>query len=180
MRRVSQRFKVDVDERGVRKKGSFGDCVPACLASIFELPIETFGDRDPGQKLYDFLACNYAGITHVTRYFKPTPDPPHHPGFWIAGVLSARFKEECHNCSPERETSEPQWDFWRRDECPWCDGTGLAAGWHAVVMENRQRVWDPHPDVDWNAPVTYVSETVFVVGDPSKLQARTMPVAISS
>lgn len=176
MRRVTQKTKVEVDERGVRLPGSHGDCVPACLASVFELPIEVFGDRDDSQRLYEFLALNYPGVSVRVRYLPfRTEEVPYNWGFWLAGIESSRFKVDCTHCKADQEASVPEHDFWRRDECRWCEGSGLKPGWHMIVMENRQRVWDPHPDADWDAPLSFVSETVFVVADPARLLARTVP-----
>lgn len=143
---------------------------------MFELPIETFGDRDDPQRLFEFLARNYPGVIARVRHLPfRTDEPPFNQGLWLAGIESPRFKVECSHCSEEREVSDPDVDFWRRDECRWCEGAGVKPGWHMVVMEGRVRVWDPYVDVDWDAPLSFVSETVFVVTDPARLLARVLP-----
>jgi hypothetical protein len=174
VRRVSQKRLVEVDEHGIRVEGSAGDCFPACIASIFELPLELApGMGGNTQALYDWLALNYSGIGCASRSWLE-PKQTLNNGFWIATVISPRFREPvCHNCSPERAASEPPF-FWRRDECPYCDATGHQRGLHAVVMEHGRLAWDPHPQADYSEPQV-VGETVFVVTDPARLPARTIP-----
>lgn len=183
MRRVSQRQIVDVDESGVMKPGSEGDCFPACVASIFEIPLEQApGRRGNTQEVWDWLALNFPGVGVVARSWQvPRDEPEWHQGYWIATVLSARFREpDCGHCTPDRRRkSRPDVGFFRRDECPVCDGTGHAVGLHAVVMEGRRRVWDPHPQADWDAPLRFMGEDFFVVTDPSRLTARGVPQPIA-
>jgi hypothetical protein len=176
MRRVRQQQKVAVDERGIRLPESRGDCYPACVASIFELPLE----KVPGlggntQAVFDWMALNYPGIGLRSRtWVEPRDEPEYHAGFWIATVLSSRFREaDCSYCRPDTETSDPPW-FWRRDECPACEGSGEMRGLHAIVMENRDVAWDPHPDAD-GSPYRYCGEDFFIVTDPSRLAARPLP-----
>lgn len=177
MRRVSQQKLLELDEHGRRVDGSSGDCYPACIASIFEIPLDQApGANGNSQEVWDWLALNFAGIGIDVRVWDEPRDHVHHSGFWIATIVSPRFKDHCYSCHPDRETSDPPW--YRRDECPRCDGTGWAPGLHAVVMENGKRVWDPHPEVDWDAPIEIIGETVFTVTDPARLAARVLPAPL--
>ena len=177
MRRVSQQRLVDVDEHAVRLPHSSGDCFPACIASLFEIPL----DQAPGmggntQDLHDWLALNFPGISVVSRDWLEPKAPYFRPGYWIATVISSRFREpDCHHCTTDRRRkSKPPW-FWRRAECPYCEGSGHCRGLHAIVMEHARRVWDPHPKADWDNEPRIVGETFFVVTDPARLTARTQP-----
>lgn len=177
MRRVTQQKLVEVDERGVIKKGSSGDCYPACIASIFEIPLDQApGQRGSTQEVWDWLALNFPGVSVVARsWIEPRDEPDRHEGYWIATVVSSRFREpDCQYCSVEREESDPGY-FWRRDECPACEGTGEARGLHTVVMEGSKRVWDPHPKADWDTPLRFVGEDYFIVTDPARITARLVP-----
>lgn len=177
MRRVGQQRLVEIDEAGIRVPESQGDCYPACIASIFELPLELApGYGGDSQAVWDWLARNYPGIGMVVRDWPEPREAPHHTGFWIATVVSTRFRErDCGWCHPARETSDPP-RFYRQDECPRCGGTGHGPGLHAIVMENTSPVWDPHPEAHGLADeYACVGETYFTVTDPARLAARSMP-----
>lgn len=177
MRRVSQQQLVDVDEQGVRRPESVGDCFPACVASIFEIPLDLApGMGGNSQAVWDWLALNFPGIGMVVRDWDEPREPYHRAGYWIATVVSSRFREpNCDRCTPDRRRKSDPPYVWRRDECPFCQGTGHGRGLHAIVMENAQRVWDPHPKADWDATPQIVGETYFVVTDPARLAARSLP-----
>lgn len=179
MRRVTQSVTVDIDERGIRVEGTQGDCYVACIASVFELPLEGCpGLGGNSQQVWNWLAANYPGVGMIVRdWTVPRDEPDRHEGFWIAHVLSPRFREpDCHHCTPDRRRRSRPPHFWRRDECPACDGTGHSHGVHAIVMEHWRPVWDPHPHVAGLLDsYKYVGETVFVVTDPARLQPRTLP-----
>lgn len=176
MRRVSQRQTATVVD-GIRVPDSPpGDCLPACIASIFELDLDDapgLGGRN--QQIWDWLALNYPGIGMAARdWLEPRKDV-HHKGFWIATTVSPRYRESvCHYCNAVRAESEPPY-FWRRDECPHCNGTGQQRGLHAVVMEHGKLAWDPHPQATWPDELPIVGETYFTVTDPSRLTARVLP-----
>lgn len=182
MRRVQQRRLIEVDERGVRKPESSGDCYPACIASIFEIPLGMApGMSGNTQAVHEWLALNFPGIGIVSRHWDEPKEPYYRAGFWIATIISSRFREpDCHRCTTDRrrKSSPPYW--YRRDECPSCEGTGEALGLHAVVMENAKRVWDPHPQADWAAPLRIVGEDYFVVTDPARLSARAVPQPLAA
>lgn len=175
MIRISQRYSAEVDENGLVFEGSQrGDCVAACLASIFEMPIDTFPEHDDTQWLWRWLAVYFPGVDLQHKHFgRPTDEAPYHRGFWLATIESSRFKEHCTDCSVD--LAESTSFFWKRDECPWCRGTGIRPGFHCVVMENRDRVWDPHPGVDWDAPLSFAGEKTFHVKDVARLTPRVMP-----
>lgn len=175
MRLVTQRHSAEVDADGlVVEGGQRGDCVAACLASIFELPIDVFPPTDDRQWLWRWLAVYYPGVSFVHKqYGRPTEQAPGHTGLHLAGIVSSRFRERCTDCNEEIEESTPF--FFRRDECPWCGGSGIRPGHHSVVMKGSHREWDPHPDADWDAPLTYVSETLFIVTDVARLAPRMVP-----
>jgi hypothetical protein len=181
MRRITQQKLVEVDEHGVRLPDSSGDCYPACIASVFEIPL----DQAPGmhgntQHVHDWLALNFPGIGIVSRSWTEPKAPYYRAGFWIATVISSRFREpDCHHCTTDRRRkSKPEWGFYRRDECPICDGTGHARGLHAIVMEHARRIWDPHPHADWDSEPRIVGEDFFVVTDPTRLVARALPTPL--
>jgi hypothetical protein len=76
VRRVSQKRLVQVDENGVRLEKSTGDCYPACIASIFEIPLrDAPGRNGSSQEVWDWLARNYPGVGMVVRDFGPHPAP---------------------------------------------------------------------------------------------------------
>ncbi len=176
MRRVSQQQLVVTDERGVRTRDSSGDCFPACIASIFELPLKAVpGSGGNVTAVYEWLALNYPGIGVVSRSWPEPREPEYRQGYWIATVISSRFREpDCGYCASHVEESKPPF-HWRRDECPCCGGSGEAPGLHAIVMEHAKRVWDPHPDADWDSEPAFVGETHFVVTDPARLSPRLLP-----
>jgi len=177
MRRVTQQQLVEVDENGVILPDSRGDCYPACLASIFELPLSAVpGMGGNTRTVFDWLALNFPGIGIVSRSWMEPKAPYYRAGFWIATVISSRFREpDCHHCTPDRRRKSKPPYFYRRAECPVCDGTGHARGLHAIVMENARRVWDPHPEADWTSEPQIVGEDYFVVTDPARLAARSLP-----
>lgn len=182
MRRVSQQTLVQVDDDGIRIPDTPpGDCYQACVASIFELPLPLApGYGGNSQSIWDWLALNYPGIGMVARSWVEPKDPEYRQGYWIATIISDRFREpDCGHCRPENDKSEPPF-YWTREECPHCEGGGHQRGLHAVVMENRVRVWDPHPEADWDAPLRIVGETFFVVTDPARLSARTVPLELDA
>lgn len=174
---------VEIDENGLRKPDSSGDCYPACIASIFEIPLELApGMNGNSQKVWDWLALNYPGIGMTVRDWHEPRDHVRNDGFWIATVISPRFREpDCHHCTTDRRRkSKPEHGFYRRDECVDCGGTGHGRGFHAVVMEYGRLAWDPHPKADWDTPLQIVGETLFTVTDPARLAVRTIPRALAA
>jgi hypothetical protein len=94
-----------------------GNCFQACLASIFEIPIEEVPDWNRNGEtrwldLYDkWLAERGLAMTLVGVGGNPYREyPKDYYVYWIGGFESLRFK-----------------------------------GLHAVVMKNYQIEWDPHP-----------------------------------
>lgn len=117
--------------------GGGGNCVAACIASIFELPIsDVFPDVPNGggyQEICRWTESRYPALTvcskdlfNITSW---TPDrrnlaevdPPQFLGWWVAYVESPRAaKKKCYDCY------------------------GLPTQ-HAVVMRHNRLMWDPHP-----------------------------------
>jgi hypothetical protein len=99
-----------------------GNCFQACIASIFELPIEDVPDWNANGEgrwldLYDvWLAERGLAMVCVDVHTDTFREFSYHDKisvYWIAGVKSPRI-----------------------------------SGSHAVVMENHKMVWDPHPQRD--------------------------------
>lgn len=165
-----------------------GDCVTACLASIFELPYEDCVVDGGSQGVFAWTRQNFRGICARTRVLRPLGDGPerigdhvnwpthhHEQGYWMAAIWSPRIPdEEMRGCGCADRTSgagDPA--------CEWCHGQpserrlGINWGLHAVVMFNAKLVWDPHPDA---APTTqtmyFDAATTWHVDDPSQIPRR--------
>lgn len=186
--------------RGYENDSFRGNCFPACIASIFELPLPAVPRYDT-QHVYNWLRRRYPGIgMKRIVYFKPHPKypfeyvdiakakPPDHPGYWIATVESPRFTTLCHRCFgkkrikvylkddghlPEKERVS------RRERCFACKGKGREIGLHAVVMQGNKLAWDPSPKRDMGIG-RFRGETLFYVNDPSLLHRVRTPSARGS
>lgn len=120
-----------------------GNCVAACLASIFELDIDDV-DIQPAPSANDLLEWtkrNYPDLSCIIQDFgenyqevedglwrydfpeEKFDPPPEHDSYWLLGAKSPRIVIES---GPYR---------------------GMP-GLHCVVMKDDQIVWDPHPDSD--------------------------------
>lgn len=134
---------------------AFGDCLRACVASVLELPYETVPDlRGDDQKIADWLRGTGIAVrrrrlhgfeAETLESWRDWPTEHHEQGYWIATVYSHRIPDvELRGCGCEG----------LRPDCEWCGGEpesrvlGIAWGLHAVVMRNRECVWDPHPERD--------------------------------
>lgn len=160
-----------------------GDCLAACVASVFELPYEECADIGPtSQSLYDWMRERFPGVDATYRILTDlrVPEtldswrewPTHHyePGFWIATIKSPRIPDVeqfgC-GCAARVEGGDPA--------CRWCHGEpdkrsmGIQWGLHAVVMEGGRLAWDPHPEADPDAPLIFRGATAFRVSDPARL-----------
>jgi hypothetical protein len=163
-----------------------GDCMAACIASIFELPYEDCAELDgTTRSLSAWLEPRFPGVYPLTRYLNDVtqgerigdhlgwPSEHHERGYWLAGIWSSRIPDRemrgC-GCASRVAGGDPS--------CEWCHGRpderflGIEWGLHMVVMENWSLVWDPHPERDPDAPLYIQSATTFHVGDPAKLIAR--------
>ena len=161
-----------------------GNCYAACVASIFEVPIESLpelhGREDAA--LNPWLDVHFPGITVVSQSIVPTEGGDWNPAglgmsYWIACVESPRFTEDCRYHVAAGGTPHPP--FWYdRDECPHCGGTDTRPGFHAVVARGRDVAHDPHPDVEgyhWDYNGRLCGGTWFVVDDAARLIARRVP-----
>jgi hypothetical protein len=123
-----------------------GNCVAACIASVFEVPLKTVTVPLGGSyaAVVDWTAINYPGLYPINvewdkkdwRPLKDVEPPTPFATYWIASVESPRTD-----------------------------------GMHCIVMYGRNAVWDPHPRRDMGfgdcGGMGY-----WIVKDPSKL-ART-------
>lgn len=171
--------------REYRSDASRGNCMAACVASIFELPLSAVPRKGHGDlTMTKWLRRRYPGIgTRRVTYFKPHPKYPYEyvdefldeprnavPGFWIATVKSPRFTTMCGRCAGEgRITVILENKSKRGIRCFHCEGTGRVSGLHAVVMEWQTMVWDPSPKRDMGIG-GFHGETSFVILDPSKFK----------
>lgn len=146
---------------------SRGNCMAACIATIFELSLEEVDvpDATSFAEMCAWTSTRFDGalefheVDHGVDYrviedgefgdrwtYDLTEDPPAPPtfGLWIAGVQSPRIVHETG---------------------PWRGMPGL----HAVVMRGGQLAHDPHPQRDMGiGPI--VTSMWWVVADPARLQ----------
>jgi len=166
---------------------SRGNCVAACVASIFEIPISQADATGTGYgqdlmtwttEQYPALRCVHTSLTKIEDDWDQTgegwrnwPELGDHRefGYWIAGVHSPRIPDEIMRgcgCADRTPGGDP--------DCEWCHGKpderflGIQWGLHAVVMNDRELVWDPSPRrADGVARLR--AATTWHVIDPSKL-----------
>lgn len=173
--------------RGYEGKDYRGNCFTACVASLFEIPLEGLPDFTGKQNaaLTDWLNVHYPGVIVRSREHEPFDAdgkwpvglyPPH--GFWMATVESPRFTEECtRHTAPGGNTMPPHW--YDLPDCPFCHGTGTRQGFHLVVCKSGKVVHDPSPEVGgygWEYNGRLSGATWFEVSDPGRLLARTLPL----
>lgn len=164
-----------------------GDCVAACLASIFEMPYEDCAEvQGDSQGVFKWTRKHFPGVRAETRVLRPLDGPErigdhvnwltghHEQGYWMAAIWSPRIPDrEMTGCGCTDRT-----DGAGDPDCEWCHGRpaernlGILWGLHAVVMFNDQLVWDPHPDADPNATLYFNSATTWYVEDPARLTPR--------
>ena len=167
-----------------------GDCLAACVASIFEVPYEDCAEIDGDtETVRAWLTARYPGLSVSYRIFHGLDDcperigdhvnwPTHHweQGYWIASVWSPRIPDrETFDCGcaydSDNQPKPPDPD------CRWCHGEphkrsmGITWGLHAVVMRGARLAWDPHPSRDPNAGLYFAGAVTFVVTDPALLGA---------
>jgi hypothetical protein len=176
---VEQRYMAIFDERGDNVQR--GDCLTACVASIFELPIDEvpfFVEHDNWWQMYqDFFRDR--GLCLERAWIKFDRDDRTKltgwPGdrFWIGHVYSPRGKSRCPVCKGEK-VAQSQWfdfvservEFDEPQPCNQCKATGLTQSLHAVVMHGRDLVWDPHPQRDMGH-LGFLRGEQFGVPDPA-------------
>lgn len=123
-----------------------GNCVAACIASIFERSIHDVDVPCGGsyQAISRWTGREYPGVHAVSIdhgqvvYLKDVGDPNFIRSYWVAYIPSKR--------------------------------TG---GQHAVVMHGRDLAWDPYPQADQDAVIHVLCGQLFwVVKDPARLVGR--------
>ena len=180
---VEQRQMAIFDEHGDCVQ--HGDCLTACVASIFELPLDEvpfFVEHDDWHRRYHgFVAAR--GLCIERAWINVDEDPTQLTGspgdrYWIATVYSPRGKTRCTICKGERETLRQydrktgDWfDLDELDACWYCEATGLIASLHAVVMHGRELVWDPHPQREMGH-LGFISGEQFGVPDPARVMLK--------
>lgn len=143
-----------------------GNCLHACIASIFHLEIDSIGLPDicyaqdvinwTNQRYSGWQCINQDWCTNYQVASEPTDERPQggwvyhdpeylvapHYGYWIGAIYSPRIKLEKSN------------PYWPR------------SGYHAVVMKGYNCVHDPHPEgnIDFEGPV--LNGIWWVVADP--------------
>lgn len=121
-----------------------GNCQAACIASIFEVEIESVTVPCGGnyQAVCEWTAREYPGLHPINRDWNGTsPDipvedvewPEPFKSYWIATVASPR-----------------------------------TLGHHCVVMHGSEMVWDPHPQREMGFGLC-VGSMWWMVRDPAKL-----------
>lgn len=141
------------------------NCVAACVASIFECPIEEVDIAEGGglNEVARWTAEHYPVLTACSRIvggiwhgdvwldtYPPahTVEPPFLlRGYWIAGAISPRGG---------MQLIDGQWK----------------PSLHAVVMYGREVAWDPHPDRETGIGGLY-DATWWIVRDPAAVAALT-------
>lgn len=179
--------------RGYVSDDSRGNCLAACFASIFELPLSAV-PRNDDQKVYKWLKRRYPGVSLVRKHYTERhpeypyewlnvgyDEPPNsYHGLWIATVESPRFTTTCTRCGGAKkiEVLLKEDGHLPHDEreratvsCVVCEGTGHEPGLHAVVMRGYELAWDPSPEREMGFG-RYRGETTFIVTDPSLLARR--------
>jgi hypothetical protein len=132
-------------------EGERGDCLRACIASIFELPIASVphfvAEDDWWGALNRWVEAR--GFALGTAFMSVDDDDPTklngYPGaetIWIATVYSPRITRD--------------------------DGT---PGLHAVVMQGKTIAWDPHPHREMGH-LGFSSGYIFRAPDPARLALR--------
>jgi len=180
---VEQRYLAIFDENGDNTQR--GDCLTACVASIFELSIEDvpyFVESDSWWGDYMNFSHDRGFQLGQVRISTDDEDPtklngyPTEGVYWIATVKSPRGRTRCSVCKGERETKS-QWvedhyeEYDEPQPCLYCDATGLVPSLHAVVMCGKEMVWDPHPQRDMGH-LGFVSGEWFIARDPSQLALK--------
>lgn len=159
---VEQRRRAIFDDHGDNLQR--GDCLTACVASIFELPYEDvpfFVELPSWHQVYgDFIRSLGFAVGHVNISVHDD-DPTRLTGYpsddiyWIATVKSPRSLQRCSNCKGAD------------GGCEWCTD-GRYPSLHAIVMRGKHIAWDPHPERDMGH-LGFVQGDWFVALDPARL-----------
>lgn len=136
-----------------------GNCVAACLASLFEVPIEDCAgviyynqlcewtkERFPALSVDQVGVGDSWGQTRDPEAYLEWPTEHFCFGYWMATVWSPRVVDLVGD-----------------------DGY-MEWGLHAVVMRGSDLAWDPFPGADWSEePMRFRSCTSWRVWDPGQL-----------
>lgn len=182
MIKVEQQHMAVFDEHGDNLQR--GDCLTACLASIFELPLDDvpfFVEQDDWYSAYHEWVCDRGLCIEQAHVTVDEDDPCKLRGwpsdrYWIATVKSPRGRARCNVCGGGGETAT-QWDkkfstYVTLDApapCTYCEGSGLVPSLHAIVMYGREIAWDPHPQRDMGH-LGFISGEQFGVPDPVRVR----------
>lgn len=168
-----------------------GNCLSACVASIFEISIEEaeeasvyssnvrewIEDRFPGVSIAErTLGARPTDRAEILTDFMSWPkQPPYHSGFWIGTFWSPRILDRpMYGCGCPWDDDD---EYVGPDsDCKFCHGEphrryhGIDWGLHAVVLKGGRVAWDPHPLSRARKEYCYWrAEMQFIVTDPSKL-----------
>jgi hypothetical protein len=182
---TEQRVMAIFDESGDNVQR--GDCLTACVASIFELPIDQvpfFVESESWWDDYQAFFCERGFQVGEVRISVDDDDPTKltgHPTdgiYWIATVKSPRGKARCSVCEGTKSTTD-QWDSEREEyahfdepqACSYCGASGLVPSLHCVVMCGGELVWDPHPRRDMGH-LGWVSGEWLIARDPAVFELR--------
>lgn len=186
---VEQQVMAVFDEHGDNVQR--GDCMRACVASLFELPLEDvphFVERDTWYG--DWINwLNDRGLTIWDARVRTADDDETKltgwpsDGYWMATVKSPRGRSRCPVCNGDKVALRT-WDDELRyyiehdtpQPCGYCSETGLVPSLHCVVMHGPDLVWDPHPQRDMGH-LGFVSGELFRVIDPARLTYSPPPPA---
>jgi hypothetical protein len=126
-----------------------GNCVWACIASIFEIPLELLRYPPPCETVLrrwtareqPYLQFHYTDLSTNYRLVEGYPDVP--------GVGTARW---AYDVREPDDYDPPEAEFWIASipspvlKRPIEDSYYPMPALHAVVMQGRECVHDPHPD----------------------------------
>lgn len=162
-----------------------GDCLAACIASIFEVPYWDVSHFDgTAQPVYEWTRDHYPGVECVYRMLgagwkdierigdhEVWPTEHREPGFWVASIWSPRIPDrETFGCGCADRTPGGN------PECEWCHGKphersmGISWGLHAVVMRDNRLVWDPDPDRDPDLKLRFRGAMTWRIANPAQLR----------
>jgi hypothetical protein len=114
---------IEVEQTIMGSEPGGGNCVAACIASIFDVPLETVTVP---------LGGSYQAVCDWTRR--------HYPGLYPVHVVWDRSDwDELVNVEPPTRFRS----YWIASvESP------RTGGLHAIVMHGKDVAWDPHPQRD--------------------------------
>lgn len=168
-----------------------GNCLSACIASIFEVSIEDAESAaEYASNTREWVEARFPGVSIAERELGKRPrdraeiltdyqswpsEAPYHNGFWIGTFWSPRILDRpMYGCGCPWDEQD---NFvGANPDCRWCAGEplrrymGVDWGMHAVVMKGGKVAWDPHSLSRERKEYNYWrAEMTIVVTDPSKL-----------